>query len=83
MEALDDHHLIRLDALRRLEGALRVVVDGLGDGLSALEGPELSSMSAKLLARGEGDPDQRPLAAIERVIVVEADAGDPICARRS
>ena len=80
MQALDDHHLIRLDALRRLEGAVRVVVDGLGDGLAALERPELLLHEREIVGAGveRGHPDQRPLAAIERVIVVEADAGDPV-----
>ena len=84
MQALDDHHLVRLDAHRRLERAVGMVVDRFGDRLSALERPELLLHEREVVgARIERrHADQGSLAAIEGVIVVEADGGDAIGAEQ-
>ena len=84
MQPLDDHDLVRLDALRRLERPVGVVVDRFGDRVSALERPELLLHEREVVGTRieRGDADQCALPTVERVIVVEADGGDAGRGRR-
>src|ERR1700730_4499146 len=78
MQALDDHDVSGMQFLSRSKGSIAVVIHGLADRPALLEREQLVLHEGKVGgSRVESrDADQPSFAAIQAVVIVQAQAGD-------
>jgi hypothetical protein len=84
VQTLDDEDLRWRDDLRRVEQAGDVVVQGLIDGATLLDGPHLLVHEVEVSGPRvhRRDALRLPARAVQRVVVVEADHGDGVADER-